>query len=111
MELTSGVLVFISFIFTIVNIFTSSYSEENTVVRAHSNIDYGLIVQLIVLAVVVVCLAITGAVLSIIRAVKARKDRTPPKRQNIMTHISVITSSVIFFAFSVLLILNFTVFS
>jgi hypothetical protein len=102
-DILSGILVFVSFIFFIINTVGMSEFAENAETMNEPNTAFAIIIGVFLLLVLAaIFLIIIGAVLSIIRAVKSRKGKIAPRSLDLATHICAGTSSVILFVFSLL---------
>jgi hypothetical protein len=115
MDILSGFLVFGSFIFYIIGAFSEPEYSERTyeffLALAEYDIPYELIIVVfLILMVAAIFLVVVGAVLSIIRAIKSRKDKIPPRSLDITTHICVGVSSVVLFIPSLIMVLPISLF-
>jgi hypothetical protein len=101
--MVSGVELFISCILLFVKAFSTS-SQIDTMPEV-INIDYDLIINVIIISILTACaLSLAGAILSIVRAVKSRKGRIAPAKLTLAAELTTIPAALVFVVFSTLVL-------
>ena len=103
-QMASGIVLFASFILFFVRAFTASSQEQAA--QTASSADYYLIFQIMVITLIAACLlALAGAILCIIRAVKSRKGRIAPAKLTVAAALTAVPSALVFVAFAALVLI------